>query len=35
MFVDEAEKLGIPSICHKDLDLTRKKLEPFNICLKD
>jgi putative hydrolase of the HAD superfamily len=35
MFVDEAEKLGIPGICYKDLESTRKKLESFNLYLKD
>lgn len=31
MFVYEAEKLGIPSICHKDLESTMKKLESFGL----
>ena len=35
MFVDEAEKLGISSICHKDLGSTRKALESFGLYLQD
>jgi putative hydrolase of the HAD superfamily len=35
MFADEAEKLGIPSICHKALESTRHELESFNLYLKD
>jgi putative hydrolase of the HAD superfamily len=35
MFVDEAEKIGIRSICHKDLETTSKTLESFDFYLKD
>ena len=35
MFVREAEKLGIRSICHHDLDSTRKELASLGLPLND
>ena len=35
MFVEEAEKLGVRSICHQDLGATRKDLESFGLYLED
>jgi len=35
MFVEEAEKLGVRSIHHQDLESTRKQLESMGLFLKD